>query len=205
MVTQGRYAALALRGYARPGRTDLAAVRSAQIAARRARIAAEASADRLADEPPRSPMTARVSYALTDTARRPSRASLILDAALTAPPAAPGGQQKAPAAADAPHAADRFADGVTAAAKAIAGSLPQPAPARPLPPLRVMQTALCNDLTVGGNGLAGPDTVLVSASDVCTDALDSAADILRRTWPVPEGPAAMQAAGEDGDRFSRIG
>src|SRR5208337_3310854 len=73
-----------------PRRADPAAVRSAQITARRARSDAEASADRLADEPPRPPMTARLAYALTDTARRIAHASLTLDAAVSAPAAADG-------------------------------------------------------------------------------------------------------------------
>jgi uncharacterized membrane protein YccC len=182
---QGRYAALLLRACARPGRTDPAAMRSAEVAARRARIAAEASADRLADEPPRPPMTARVAYALADTARRLVHASLILDAAVTASRAPVGGQPAAaamvaPATTDTRDAVDQFADGVAAAAEAIAGSLRGRRPPESLPPLRAMQTALYNDRSGAANGLAWPDSVLISASDEYTDALDSAADILRR-------------------------
>jgi Fusaric acid resistance protein-like/FUSC-like inner membrane protein yccS len=130
--TQARYASLVLRAYIRPGRPDPAAVRSAQITARRARSDAEASADRLADEPPRPPMTARLAYALTDTARRIAHASLTLDAAVSAPAAAADGQPPADrATADGQAAirqdiramADRFADNMETTAAAVAASL----------------------------------------------------------------------------------
>jgi uncharacterized membrane protein YccC len=177
--TQGRYATLVLRGYVRPGCVDPAQLRSAQVAARRARLAAEASADRLADEPPRPPVTAQAAYALTDTARRLAQASHILDAAITAAPGGPDGKSTAAAAATR-DALGQFADGVEAAAEAIAGALRDLRPPESLPPLRALQTALYNGLTDAGNGLAGPARVLISVSDEYTDALDSAADILRQ-------------------------
>jgi uncharacterized membrane protein YccC len=177
--TQGRYATLVLRGYARPGCVDPAQLRSAQVAARRARLAAEASADRLADEPPRPPVTARAAYALTDTARRLAHASLILDAAITAAPGGPDGESTDAAAATR-DALGQFADSVEAAAEAIAGALRDLRPPESLPPLRELQTALYNGLTDAGNGLAGSARVLISVSDEYTDAINSAADILRQ-------------------------
>jgi Fusaric acid resistance protein-like len=208
--TQTRYAALVLRGYVRHGHTDQAAVRSAQITARRARSAAEASADRLADEPPQPPMTARVAYALTDTARRLAHASLTLDAAVTAAHAPAGGQPGRSPRWIIRGTVDRFAVGMEAAAAAIAGSLRDLRPPGSLPPLRGMQAELYDDLSrpisdsspsdgagtrAGvGSGPAGPDAVLISATDEYTDALDSAADILRRTWPVPDVGAAERPA-----------
>ncbi len=78
----GRYASLVLRSYVRPGQTDMAAIQVAQLAARRARADAEAYADRLADEPPRPPMTAKLAYALTGTSRRIAHAALTLHAAV---------------------------------------------------------------------------------------------------------------------------
>ncbi len=199
--TQARYASLVLRAYTQPRRADLAAVRSAQITARRVRSDAEASADRLADEPPRPPMTARLAYALTDTARRIAHASLTLDAAVSAPAAATDGLPPADrATADGQAtacrvtraAADRFADNMETIAAAIAASLRTLRPPGGLPPLREMQTALYRQLngsghdpgtartTQGAGGLAGPGAVLIGATDEYTDALDTAADILRR-------------------------
>ena len=204
--TQARYASLVLRAYTRPGRPDPAAVRSAQITARRARSDAEASADRLADEPPRPPMTARLAYALTDTARRIAHASLTLDAAVSAPAAAADGQLpadratadgQATARQDTRAMADRFADNIETAATAIAASLRALRPPIGLPPLREMQTALYHQLNgsghdpgtgrgaQGADGLAGPTTVLIGTTDEYTDALDTAADILRRNLADP--------------------
>ena len=87
--TQARYASLVLRAYVRPGWAEPAEMRSAQLEARRERLEAEASADRLADEPARPPMTARLAYALTGTGRRMAIASLTLHAAVERPPAVP--------------------------------------------------------------------------------------------------------------------
>ncbi|HYZ56416.1 MAG TPA: FUSC family protein [Streptosporangiaceae bacterium] len=189
---QGRYASLVLRAFTRPGRVDAAAVQSAQLTARRARSDAEASADRLADEPPRPPMTARLAYALTGTARRVAHTSLTLHAAVSAPCAGADGQAAASAGADGQAAVDRFADGVEAAAAAIAGSLRSLGPPGGLPPLREMQTALYNGLNGSGDG-AGADgsaqgsgglatcgMVLISSTDEFTDAFDTASDILRQ-------------------------
>ncbi len=204
--TQARYASLVLRAYTRPRRADPAAVRSAQVTARRARSDAEASADRLADEPPRPPMTARLAYALTDTARRIAHASLTLDAAVSAPAAAADGQSpadratadgQATAGQDTRAMADRFADNIETAAAALAASLRTLRPPGRLPPLRETQTALYHQLngsghdpgtgrsTQGADGLAGPTTVLIGTTDEYTDALDTAADILRRNLASP--------------------
>ncbi len=208
--TQARYASLVLRAYTRPRRADPAAVRSAQITARRARSDAEASADRLADEPPRPPMTARLAYALTDTARRIAHASLTLDAAVSAPAAADGqppadratADGQATARQDTRATADRFADNIETTAAAIAASLRTLRPPGGLPPLREMQTALYHQLngsghdpgtgrrTQGADGLAGPGIVLISTTDEYTDALDTAADILRRNLASPQQTAA---------------
>jgi uncharacterized membrane protein YccC len=187
---QGRYASLVLRAYMRLGQADEAAIQSAQLAARRARADAEAAADRLADEPPRPPVTARLAYALTGTARRIAHAALTLHAAVGMTPTAgdhalPGQYPDAPIRAS----VDRFAGGVEASARAIASSLLALKPPDGLPPLREMQTALFSQRKGsaggsgrddGGAGLAGPDSVVFRSTDEFTDAFDSAADILRR-------------------------
>lgn len=186
--TQGRYASLALRAYARPGRVDASVARSAQLAARRARADAGTAAARLSDEPPRPPMTARLAYALTDTARRMAYASLTLQAALNTPRAGSDGRTAAGARADSEAAVDRFADSVEAAATAIAGSLRSLQPPADLPPLRKMQTAVYNQLNGSGREageLAGPGSVLIACTDEYTDVLDTASDLLRQGLGVP--------------------
>jgi uncharacterized membrane protein YccC len=224
---QGRYVSLVLHAYARPGQADVAAIQPAQLAARRARADAEAAADRVAEEPERPPMTARLAYALTGIARRIAHAALTLQAAVEVPrdgadrhatvtsqyPVAPvratagGGQAGSGPSAGNPDSnpvasgestrgsegsgdtvvalVDRFADSVEASAHAIAGSLLILKPPVGLPPLREIQTALYHELSGSGDGgrrtdLAGPAPVLLSSTDEFADALDSAADILRR-------------------------
>jgi hypothetical protein len=92
-----------------------------------------------------------------------------------------------PVAPDVAAAADRFAGGGETAGRVIAGSLRSLRPPGDMPPLREMQTALYNQLRGPGQpALAGPDAVLVAATDEFTDALDSAADILHRQLSTDE-------------------
>jgi len=225
---------------------DTRALQAARRTTRQARSDAEASADRLADEPSRPPMTARLAYSLTGIGRRIAHASLTLQAAVdsthakapgqprqAAGPGVPGpevhaqpalagatsgqaasgepsaevrakasdrpmtdGERRAdetataaggPVAPDVAAAADRFAGGGETAGRVIAGSLRSLRPPGDMPPLREMQTALYNQLTGPGQpALAGPDAVLVAATDEFTDALDSAADILHRQLSTDE-------------------
>jgi len=206
--TQSHYAALLLRAYVRPGPAagapSQAELQFAGRAARRARSDAEASADRLADEPSRPPMTARLAYALTGIARRMAHALLTLQAALEAAGAAahshPGaaarpralahpdggsgaaGEESGTAGAGAAGPVDQFAHGVEGAARVIAGSLRSLRPPGDMPPLREWQTAIYEQLAGPGPeaGLAGPSEVLATGTDEFTDALDTAADALRR-------------------------
>ncbi len=252
--TQAHFGALVLRAYLRPGAVDTRVLQAARRTARQARSDAEASADRLADEPSRPPMTARLAYSLTGIGRRTAHVLLTLQAAVDsthakAPgqprePAGPGvpgpgvraepalagagaasgqaasgkpsaevrakasdrpltgGARRAdetdaaaggPAAPDAAAAADRFAQGGEAAGRVIAGSLRSLRPPGDMPPLRKMQTALYNQLTGPGKpALAGPDAVLVAATDELTDALDSAADILHRQLSTDENDDSVR-------------
>jgi uncharacterized membrane protein YccC len=206
--TQAHYAALVLRAYVRPGPAEgapsLAELQSAGHSARRARSDAEASADRLADEPTRPPMTARLAYALTGIARRVAHASLTLQAAIEAAheaahghPAtsarprvlahADGGSSAASGesgtrGAEVVETADHLADGMEGGARVIAGSLRSLRPPGDMPPLRECQTAIYEQLTGPevAAALAGPAEVLASGTDEFTDALDTAADVLRR-------------------------
>jgi uncharacterized membrane protein YccC len=183
--TQAHFGALVLRAYVRPGAVDSRTLQAASRTTRQARSDAEASADRLADEPSRPPMTARLAYSLTGIGRRMAHASLTLQAAVESTHArAPGRSPEAggPAGpAGVTAATDQFADGAETAARVIAGSLRSLRPPGEMPPLRKMQTVLYDQLTGPGQAsLAGPDAVLVGATDEFTDALDSAADVLHR-------------------------
>ena len=295
--TQAHFGSLVLRAYVQPGAVDLSALRAAGRTARQARSDAEASADRLADEPSRPPMTARLAYSLTGIGRRIAHTSLTLQAAVdsthgkapgepreaagrggpgpeaNAQPAlagasaarvtgpagrgpgaetdgtAPDGtarvdgtgtaggdpkpdgtgtadgtrradgagtadgtrradgagtadgkpRAKSPGTADGEGtardvaaAADRFAGGGDTAGRVIAGSLRSLRPPGGMPPLREMQTALYDQLTGPGKpALAGPDAVLVAATDEFTDALNSAADILRRQLSADEDDGSV--------------
>jgi uncharacterized membrane protein YccC len=190
--TQAAFASLLLRAYVRPGRPDTAAVQAAARLARRARTDAEASADRLADEPPQPPLTARLAYSLTGIGRRLAHASLTLHAALDSTHPASGTAAIEPDAAV--KAVDQFADAVERAARVVAGALRSLRPPADMPPLRELQSAVYANF--GGEpdshdpdgpgaaapslGTAGLDTVLVSATDEYADAFDTAADVLRQ-------------------------
>ncbi len=186
--TQAAYLSMVLRAYIRPGPPDWGALAAAARTTRRARTDAEASADRLADEPPQPPLTARLAYGLIGIGRRLAHASLTLAAALeTTHPKQ--GQAPRPAQPDQKvKAVDQFADGVEAAARVVAGSLRSLRPPGDMPPLREFQSVLYQEFTADqdlpGNGApplgtAGLDTILVSTTDEYTDAFDTAADILR--------------------------
>jgi uncharacterized membrane protein YccC len=92
--TQAHFGALVLRAYVRPEAVDTRALRAAGRTARQARSDAEASADRLADEPSRPPMTARLAYSLTGIGRRIANASLTLQAAVDSTHAGAPGQPR---------------------------------------------------------------------------------------------------------------
>jgi uncharacterized membrane protein YccC len=185
--TQAHFGALVLRAYVRPGAVDARTLQAASRTTRQARSDAEASADRLNDEPSRPPMTARLAYSLTGVGRRMAHASLTLQAALESTRVNGTGQVSGVAA-----AADRFADGIETAAGVVAGSLRSLGAPGDMPPLRELQTALYEQLTGPGQAPpAGPDAVLPGVTDEFTDALDSAAEILHRRLgtTVEEGAA----------------
>ncbi|HEY0716130.1 MAG TPA: FUSC family protein [Streptosporangiaceae bacterium] len=190
--TQAAFTSLLLRAYVRPGRPDTAAIQAAARTARRARTDAEASADRLADEPPQPPLTARLAYGLTGIGRRLAHASLTLHAALDS--THPDSGTAGPEPDDAVKAVDQFADAAERAAQVVAGALRSLRPPADMPPLRELQTAVYGEFGPERNGTdpdgaaagapalgtAGLDTVLVSATDEYADALDTAAGVLRQ-------------------------
>jgi uncharacterized membrane protein YccC len=191
--SQAALAALLLRSFARPEPPDNRAIQAAARAARRARTDAEASADRLADEPPQPPLTARLAYGLTGIGRRLAHASLTLHAALdsTHPRSAPAD----PLPGDAVKAIDQYAEATERAGAVVAGALRSLRPPADMPPLRELQSTVYQNLGPGpadqvGPASAGPpplgtaglDTVLVSATDEYADAFDTAADVLRQRF-----------------------
>jgi uncharacterized membrane protein YccC len=90
ITAQGNYGRALLRAYTRPGGAEVARLGSLQLAARRARIDAEASADRLAGEPAHPPIGPSTARALTSAAHRIALALLTLGAAVAAHHASKG-------------------------------------------------------------------------------------------------------------------
>ena len=84
MTTQSRYASALLRAYGRPRDAGTARLRGLQLTARRARIDAEASADRLAGEPRHPPMSPETARALESVGHRFAQAGLTLRAVVSA-------------------------------------------------------------------------------------------------------------------------
>jgi hypothetical protein len=81
MITaQGRHASALLRAFAGP--VDHAVLRNRQLEARRARRDAEASVDRLSEEPPHPPLTADRATSILAASRRMAQADLGLAAAV---------------------------------------------------------------------------------------------------------------------------
>jgi uncharacterized membrane protein YccC len=194
---QGTYAATLLRAYTRP--EDAGAGRLAlRIALRRARIDADASADRLAGEPDHPPMTGRLARSLTSAAHRITQATITLTAALAlheAAPARPGDAALRPQ-------LDRLADDVEEATALLAravrelgttsGPLAGPVAFPPLPQLRVRQQQIWQPAQMtaapaaDGSGAAssleaGPaeGAGLFAATDGLVDAINTVAHVLR--------------------------
>jgi uncharacterized membrane protein YccC len=189
-LAQGRYASALLRAYTRPGGADAAAVRQLRVEARRARLDAEASADRLAGEPDHPPMTAQMARALESAGHRVAQACLALGAVVTAhhsahPTDARSEQRLQPG-------LDRLARGTASAVSQIAAALraagqdgPQP-PAGP-PPLRQLQQEIWQDQPdreLADNEVHG----LLAATDSLVDAVNTTAHALGA------GPARGPAA-----------
>ena len=152
-TAQGEYARALLRAYSRPDGAEPVRLGTLQLAARRARIDAEASADRLAGEPDREPISASLARALASAGHRIAQACLTLGAAVAAHRAArsPGNDPQLQ------PGLDELAAGVAAATGQIAaglraagtpsppgtsGTSGMPSAPRALPPLRALQQAI---------------------------------------------------------------
>jgi uncharacterized membrane protein YccC len=169
-LAQCRFAALMLSAYSRPDGPEVARARSAKLAARRARGDAEDSADRLADEPERPPMTQALAQALVSSGHRLALAGLAVEAAARQRQAElrraeqPGPDPVQPQ-------LDQLAEAARQAGAQLAEALRRLGPPGPLPPLRQLQSVIAD----GGDSVA-----LYGATDSLVDALNTTADILRR-------------------------
>jgi uncharacterized membrane protein YccC len=170
VLTQGRFVDMLLRAYTHPVSEEASRARSLKLAARRARIDAEASADRLADEPDRPPVTREFAQALVSAGHGLALASLALEAAVGAHHAAPPDAAGDLDSVQAPLS--RLAGLVRQASAQLAESLRRLGPPGPLPPLRQAQSLIPAD--------HGDSGALFAATDSVVDALNTAADILRR-------------------------
>lgn len=180
-LAQGRYASALLRAYTRPGGVESAGLGQLRIPARRARTDAEASADRLAGEPDRPPMTARTVRALESAGHRIAQASAALGVVVAAHHAAT--RTATVADADLQNLLDRLADGVAESVDQLAAALRNADPeglAQPtgLPQLRALQRAIW--LRLGGPESPPVDEAagLLTATDSLVDAIDTAAHVL---------------------------
>jgi uncharacterized membrane protein YccC len=217
-TAQGSYASSLLHSYAGPGDAAPARLSQQTLDARRARINAEASADRLAGEPDHPPITASMARALESAGRRIAQACLTLRAVVSA-------HRATGRAGSDPHAGlqpdlDRLADAVAAAIGQIAAALRAAGPDGPprpgrLPPLRELQQAIWADAPglpdgrpgsdgtaqptsaaqpgrvaqAGSTELPGAETVgLFVATDSLVDAINTAAHALGAQQGRPAAP-----------------
>jgi uncharacterized membrane protein YccC len=198
-LAQTRFAALLLAAYSRPAGDELARARPAKLAARRARSGAEDSADRIADEPERPPMTHAFTQALVSASHRLALAGLAVEAAtrqrhaelrraeLRAEPKQPAAEHRGPDPVQ--PQLDKFADLVRQAGAQLAESLRRLGPPGPLPPLRELQSELPAD--------DGDSVALFTATDGLVDALNTTAATLRRHLaPPPADPPPAAAAAD---------
>jgi uncharacterized membrane protein YccC len=181
-AAQGRYASALLRSYSRPGSgSGSADLDQLRIAARRARLDAEASADRLAGEPDHPPVTVRRARALQSAGHRIAQADIALGVVV----AAHHSNELAGAVADAnlQNGLDRLADGVTDSVGQLAAALRAAGPQGPEPPdrlprLRALQRAIWLRLARPDAQPSDEAVGLLAATDSLVDAINTAAHAL---------------------------
>lgn len=166
---QGRYAGLALAAYAEPRTPDgRARLRAAQIQARRSRVDAEGSADRLADEGDAAAHGPRAAEAASILAavRRFASGALTVGAAVeggrACPPFLAGGTAE-------------FAAAIRATMNGLAAAVRAGEAPGVLPDLRRLHAA-----RIAAPAEAAPDGVLVAAADAMVDGADSIREWLAR-------------------------
>ncbi|WP_129769246.1 FUSC family protein [Streptomyces sp. L-9-10] len=172
MEAQGTYGTALLREYAHPGQIPSARLRALQTSARRALSDAEASAARLADEPPQPPLTPAMARKLVATMTRLANTELSLHALLTT--SAPVASREKSRSGDArTEPVDNLGTAFGTTMRSLAEALRSQQPPGKLPPLHRLQTALRDQAPA-------IDARLVPVTDSLADALDTLETILRR-------------------------
>ncbi len=171
------YAAALLHSVAHPGQTDPAQLRGLQAAARRARTDAEASSDRLADEPQHPPLTPTVARTLVAVVTRLAHTELSLHA-LVPPQATATGREEGGARDGDADRLDALATAFSTAMISLAEAVRTLQPPGPIPPLRQVQSALRDRPTV-------LDPRLLQITDNLVDAANTLEDVLRRHLASP--------------------
>ncbi|MDX6295449.1 MAG: hypothetical protein QOH50_4524 [Kribbellaceae bacterium] len=168
----GTYTTALLHSIAHPGQTGPAQLRGLQAAARRARTDAEASSDRLADEPPRPPLTPTVVQTLVAVVTRLAHTELSLHA-LVPPQATATGPEEGGAGDTYAHMLDALATAFSSTMISLAEAVRTLQPPGPVPPLRQVQCALRDQSSV-------LDPRLLQITDNLVDAAHTLEDVLRR-------------------------
>jgi uncharacterized membrane protein YccC len=173
----GAYTTALLHSLAHPGQTSPAQLRGLQAAARRARTDAEASSDRLADEPPHPPLIPTVAQTLVAVVTRLAHTELSLHALVPPQATATGREEGGVGDADA-HRLDAFATAFSTTMISLAEAVRTLRPPGPIPPLREVQSALRDRPTV-------LDPRLLQITDNLVDAAHTLEDVLRRHLASP--------------------
>jgi uncharacterized membrane protein YccC len=168
----GEYTTALLHSLAHPWQTSPAQLRGLQAAARRARTDAEASSDRLADEPPHPPLTPTVAQTLVAVVTRLAHTELSLHA-LVPPQATATGREEGEARDADAHRLDALATAFNTTMISLAEAVRTLQPPGPIPPLRQIQSALRDRPTV-------LDPRLLQITDNLVDAAHTLEDVLRR-------------------------
>ncbi len=139
ILTECRFSGLLLHAWSDPGSDEARQAVASKLSARRARLDADASADRLTDEPERPPMTRELGQALISAGHRLAITTLALEAAVGAHHTAlreAEAVQPAPRSArqPAPLALRPASPPPRPASLALPPSSPIPPPASPTPP-----------------------------------------------------------------------
>ncbi len=200
-ATQGTYASAMLRAYTRSGDRGAIRRRDLQLSARRARLDADASADRLAGEPEHPPMTGELARGLIGVGHRIAQACIALAAAVAAHEAAASSARSQDASLqprlDALAGTVKAATGQLAEAVRELGTTGAHVPPSQFPLLRAQQrdimpapsadgaTADRADADLAGRdgasraGPGGEAAGLLVATDSLVDAIETGAEILR--------------------------
>jgi uncharacterized membrane protein YccC len=171
LEAHGEYGASLLRQLAHPGRLDAGQLRGLQAAARRARSDAEASTERLSEEPPHAPLTPQLARTLIAAVRRLTQAELAIHV-LAPAQRAPAGDVQDIVPSDRALVLDRLASAITSTTSALARSLRAMEPTAAVPDIRRFQVELSSQATPADSALAG-------ATDGLVDAVDTLNAILR--------------------------